>query len=336
MSRWFAICLLGFLLSNCVSPSDKNAVTQAAVHKAEFWENHKLKPLEDRIFLATPEIVQFMREDNARNGFSNIPRTPKDADGFWQDTRAAIQGLPESVKRIASQKLAGIALIEELGGSAYADAIRDAQGRADSGFILLDVKAIDKKANDWASWKENTPFESKPGYSLEVLIENPSENTRVQAIQYILLHELGHVVAIGTNFHPPWFDPSLGEKSVGSYPFTDLSWTRDDKSGRHEHSDKGFLPYCFPIRYYAKSSFPLDKAKECYQGLANSRFVTFYAGTNPFDDFAETFAFYVHHVMMGRPWKIRVLGPGGEYVYSPRWEEKRFDGKRPILEGLLK
>ncbi|HYX34116.1 MAG TPA: hypothetical protein VE954_13490, partial [Oligoflexus sp.] len=73
-----------------------------------------------------------------------------------------------------SGKLAGIVLIENLGSSGFSEIIKDEQGRPSAGFIVLDVKAIDRKANDWATWKENSPFADDPAVTLKAFIEETS------------------------------------------------------------------------------------------------------------------------------------------------------------------
>jgi hypothetical protein len=54
------------------------------------------------------------------------------------------------------------------------------------------------------TWKENTPFKPSTEFRLSAVIEEESQNTRKNAIQYILLHELAHVISIGGKIHPSW------------------------------------------------------------------------------------------------------------------------------------
>lgn len=60
------------------------------------------------------------------------------------------------------------------------------------------------------TWKENTPFKDSASYRLDARIEADSDDNRKNAIQYILLHELGHALTVGTDIHPPWNIPPQG------------------------------------------------------------------------------------------------------------------------------
>ena len=64
----------------------------------------------------------------------------------------------------------------------------------------------------------------------------------------------------------------------------------DMRAGRHEEYVKS-LPRTFDL-------------------LAKSNFPSLYATTMPEEDFAESFAMYVHTVMMRRPWELTVRRNG--------------------------
>jgi hypothetical protein len=73
-----------------------------------------------------------------------------------------------------------------------------------------------------------------------------------------------------------------------------------------------------------------------YRNLARTNFPTMYAATNPGDDFAESFANYVHTRLLGRPFEVSVLEDGRErFRYSACWEEPRCARKRAMIEWLL-
>ena len=75
---------------------------------------------------------------------------------------------------------------------------------------------------------------------------------------------------------------------------------------------------------------------ETYAALEKTNFPTLYAATNPFDDFAESFASYVHTVLMRKPFAVRIYRDGRlEKEYGSCWDQPRCAEKRKILEGLL-
>jgi hypothetical protein len=103
--------------------------------------------------------------------------------------------MPDSVKRRLSAKLAGIHLVNDLGGTGFTDMVFDERSRAVAGFIVLDMAVLNAHtANSWASWKDNTPFRALLKSRLTVEIEKERDNNRRVA----LLH-LGVVNALLSN-----------------------------------------------------------------------------------------------------------------------------------------
>ncbi|MEK6705202.1 MAG: hypothetical protein AABZ06_05390 [Bdellovibrionota bacterium] len=95
-----------------------------------------------------------------------------------------------------------------------------------------------RNANEWATWKEQTPFKKDAGFELEAKIEDNINDNRKSAIQYILLHELGHVISVNEYFHPPWgvYPDSL--KNIEQYAFFNESWKIDGAQKGTERSKK--------------------------------------------------------------------------------------------------
>jgi hypothetical protein len=70
--------------------------------------------------------------------------------------------------------------------------------------------------------------------------------------------------------------------------------------------------------------------------LSGTGFPTLYAATNPGDDFAESFANYVHTQVLGRPYEAIVAHDGREQVrLGPCWDEPRCAAKKRLMEKLL-
>jgi hypothetical protein len=146
-------------------------------------------------------------------------------------------------------------------------------------------------ANAWATSKELSPFKPEAGETLTAEIEDPPGDTRVNAIQYILLHEFGHVLSIGEDLHPRWDIPLSTAARVGEHPFFDLSWTISADGSPKSRYAAAFagLP---PVRFYRPGQSELSGARmeDVYGRLEKTGFATLYGSTSPFDDFAEAFA----------------------------------------------
>lgn len=334
-----------FAQASTVSPcrdDDRKCATelrsQSPIKKMSYWESAFRKPVEQRIGSAPDELVAFMNLDNIVGGFSNKPQAATIPEDFRKDVNDAVDGLPVQVKRLIERKLAGIYFVKDLGGSGYTDYIDGGISGPNAGFIVLDIDVLSKStANDWATWKERTPFNPAAQYRLDAMIEANGQDNRKNAIQYILLHELGHILSIGERFHPQW-GPQKNKIPLDRYPFARLSW----KTGkRNDTLYTSRFETQFPLRknvvYYFGAKLDSDQIAEVYDQLEGTNFPTLYAATSPGDDFAESFVSYVHTVMMKRPLEIRIYRDGQiAKTYQSCWEEKRCAAKRKFLEELLK
>ena len=323
------------------APDDKpcaiSLLRDHAAHKIDFWRDALRRPLAQRIGAAPPALLEYVALDNIVGGFSNRPRAPVLSAGFIRDVRDAFAELPSSVKTLLESKLAGIFFVDDLGGTGYTDAIVDAEGKQVAGFVVLDATLLSKfTANAWATWKENTPFVAEPATRLRAIIETGARDNRKNAIQYILLHELGHVISIGANLHPPWglapAEVSLSE----TYRFYQLAWSVLRSENRFvTRFDVGF-PERREVVYYLGAKLRAGQMSQVYSNLERTNFVSLYGATNPADDFAEAFASYVHVVLMRRPFEIRIERDGKLFkTFSSCWDQPRCGEKKSQLEALL-
>ena len=194
-----------------------------------------------------------------------------------------------------------------------------------------------RSANEWATWKESSPFIPDSRRALRATLEDESHDNRRQAIQYILLHELGHVLSVAGNFHPDWNLPPPGDLQVGRYPFFDISWTVDAARSRVVNRFDGALPEAKDTVYYFGAKLPAAQMAAAYEHLKLTPFPTLYAVTHYGDDFAESFANYVHVVLMKRPWEITVRHDGERVTrMGACWDEARCADKRRMLEAIVK
>ena len=323
--------------------SDKACVSKAysshKVRNASFWAEELAKPLGARIGPAPAALVDYIALDNMLNGFHERPAAAKLDAGFSADLQGAMNEMPAEVWRLATPRLVGIYFVERLGSTGYTNYVLDKTGTPSQAYVVLDYAVLRSlQANAWATWKENTPFKTwTPGaQTLSATIAAPADNNRKSAIQYILLHELAHVISVGRNVHPNWDAPPPVQSRIGRYPFFDLSWSIDASNRAYlSHFDAPW-PQRKDVIYYRPPKLAKDGMVPTYQNLAKTNFPTLYAATHPGDDFAESFASYIHTVRMGKPWNI-IIQDGGKTVHrlDSCWEEKRCAQKRKALEAIL-
>lgn len=314
------------------------ATKHHAVVKIAAWQAALSVPVGERIGPASPPLVEYINLDNILNDYPERPRAARLDAGLLADVKAAIADLPAAIWGLFSARLVGVYFVEGLGGTGFSDYVFDQNAKPVAAFIVLDAAVLkQQRANAWATWKENTPFKADPRYRLEARIEADGNNNRKNAIQYILLHELGHVLSIGADIHPPW---NIKPSEVGrdaKYPFYELSWTIDRQADDYRSRFDAAFPQRANTVYYFGAKLAAADMVTTYTRLKNTNFPSLYAATRPGDDFAESFASYVHVVLMRRPWQITISRDGQVvHTFKACWEEARCAQKKKILEQLLK
>lgn len=319
--------------------SDKDCLRKISadhpITKESYWKPYLSKPIDERVFIATAEMVDYAILMNRLDDYPERPVLPNPPEDFLKDVKQAFTELPSSIKQLLEKNFVGIFIFEELGGSALADYIYNDKKEKVGAYIFLNMsQLIKRKANEWATWKESTPFVPDATYKLEATIAYEADNNRKNAIQYILLHELGHVVSMLGHFHPPW---NLRPKEIIStkeYPFFNISWQIDKKN---DHYVAQQFPLAKDMVYYTQPKLDAKKMLTVYQQLEKSKFPTLYAATHPGDDWAESFVTYVHSVLMKRPFEIR-LKQDDQVIkkFNLCWGQKRCAEKEKILIDFLK
>lgn len=306
-------------------------------HKARSlstWLEFAGKDIKDRILPAPDIIIDYLRKDNQFQGYKERPQKPEIDAEFFSDIVRAIVELPKSVKNHIHDHVVAVFLVEKLGGTAYGELLRDFENNK-LGFIVLDVGSLNRKANEWISWRANSPFAMKGIYIIEAEIESKRNDYRKAAIQYILLHEVGHLVGVAKGAHPNWFGGGHPQK----WPFTKLSWLTLEQGLKGKSKFDETFTNRSKLKFYSFKDAPLT-SKEIdltYSQLSKTDFVSLYAATNMYDDFAETYAMYVHVVLQNRPWKIGIMKEGQTVrEISNPVVDKRCESKRMYIKGMFK
>ena len=340
---YLAIVIMTLLTTSCISLDSgmdgdgaKIDLESHRVRSEVYWGDWRQKPLSLRISLAPTEMIEFMRLDNEKSKISFRPRKAALNVSLLKDVRKALNDLPEIVKRKLADKLAAIVLMENIGGTGYTNSIFDKNRKPYAGFIILDAIEIDRKANEWATKKEASPFIASVKFNLRATIEPEETNNRVQTIQYMLLHEGAHVLAIGESFHPSWDSVPVDLSDSAGFPFFNLSWEiNKNKDGYIPHGDCDFAGRSSVI-YYFGAKLEATQSVDIYRRLQKQSFVSLYASTNPYDDFAESFAIYVHKTLQNKPWKVEIDNAGTSFSYDPLWSGPRLSAKKALIAAFLK
>ncbi|WP_413586031.1 hypothetical protein [Bdellovibrio sp. HCB274] len=204
-------------------------------------------------------------------------------------------------------------------------------------------------------WKEQKVFGIQaPRY--EVGKKGPRVSMRskspVETLEYVVIHELAHLLDFSNNVNNfvckpgadnfdckkiPTTEQEGIEYSKHQYPVED-SWGYLSWKNASQPNEKNMFPLYSKLCFYrCKETLKLSDMDEFYQQFDQTDFVSAYAATNPWDDFAESMAFYV----MTRPefaLKFRVSTGRAIYFHEWRWTQmkKKNNWIELFLEGDLK
>ena len=297
------------------------------------WEN---KSLVGRIKPAPQGVIDYLHIDNEAQGYSERPVSTEPVHELIEAMKEIELCMPDPVKNLLKEKLIGIFTVNDLGGSGYAEAIRDTQGKQTYGFVVFDVNVLSKrKANEWATWKENSYFKPKENSNVKAcaVIESKENNTVANAFRFILLHELGHILGLVSNAHPTWIPGP--EPKTADHPFTMLSWKLTERNkiiSKFEEKfpeRKSLRPYSFE-----KALLTNDEIFNTYYHLIkNTNYASLHAAANMWEDFAESFATYFHVVIDRRPWQVRIEQKDGpDIIIGSCWQEDRCTRKKEFMK----
>lgn len=296
-----------------------------------YWKARQRLPLHERILALPPEVCELVHKVNLASGLDAVPVPAVVTPALRRELGEAICGMPASVLELIEPLLLGVCVGHGLGSSGITDIVADAEGRILGCVVLLDIGMLAPHgANSWASWKENLPFLPEGDYTLSATIATPARDTRAGAMQYLLLHEFGHVLTAGYSFLPAWWAPV----PEGAFSWLNLSWHVVE--GRFLPCAASDFDYRGVVDFYGQRKLGGDALITACAGLEQSDFASLYGATNPYDDFAECFASYVHREMLGQPLTLDVLA-GGQAVARLEgfWESPRSRVKRRFMECML-
>jgi hypothetical protein len=270
---------------------------------------------------------------NLATGLDAVPEAVEADARLRADLREALAGMPAEILGLVSPLLLGVCLGRNIGSSGVTDIVVDKLDNRILGcVVLLDVDCFDgHTANSWATHKENLPFLANGSVSLDVTIAEAAADTRAGALQFLLLHEFGHVLTADASFLPRWWEAVPD----APFPFLDLSWEMGPLQRFVPRPGRDFELRA-TVDFYGKNKLGNDAILTAYAGLEGSDFPSLYGATNPYDDFAECFATWVHSEIMKRPFLLRVDFDGVPQAYLDSfWASPRSNAKRAFMRRLF-
>jgi len=341
--RSACLALVTFFIAGAASaqtvaqPARAPAGKTDRIQQLSFYPDALTRPIEDKVTVGGVEVLDRALKTNLDYGQNVRPINAAPDHPLIATVREVLRDLPAPIHQLASRYVVAVYLLEDDWGTGTTEGVQDGNGAWKYSYITLNLTALTRTANSWAAWKENSAFRPRPGFGVAVTIE-PSDGDTVQnAIQFILLHELGHAIGLGMGVHGFWDDKGLPPATRNS-AFVKLSWEPDGKGWLISRYAKKF-PLLVQARFYRFDQAPLvlSDAGAVYQDLSRTNLPSLYGITNVYDDFAETFAVYVHTQLLGRPYRVDVSGSAlSHYTYVSCIVAHTCPEKVRLLESLLK
>lgn len=298
------------------------------------WASTIDLPLELRHAPAPPELLRHLDQVNGAPQRCAPARTASPGQDLLDDVSAALRELPEIVRARLRENWLGVYFAHDVGSSAATDIVVGPEGEFLGIAVVLDIDAVGRGANEWATWRENLPFAPGP-FHVTVRIADSADDNRKNAIQFLLLHEIGHVLAAGRGFVPDWWLTPDQVGQTGDYSFLPLSW-RITPDGKVVPLPENDFPQRAQLNYYGAAQLPSDQLAPAYHALLASGFFTLYSAQSADEDFSEAFALYVHIELLQKPYIVRIHeGPRMLLQYATDWEQPRFADKRLLLQRFL-
>jgi len=336
LPKWISFCLvLTLCLSLLFSCKSRQNVLGEKWRKnpclgIQYWgKEWKQIPFEDRIKAAPPELIEKIHIENELQGFKERPEPFEPTPEIYKALSSIKDSLPGSTVENLENQFIGVFSVKKLGGSGYTDIVYDSEGDEKYTLIVLDSEILLKMtANEWATWKVNSTFKPDKHKDIELraVIEHEENDNTENAFRFILLHELGHALGAMTKVHSSWVNWYTKRQINMDFPFQKLS---EDNKIESLFEDR--FPERRHVQVYAfeKSKLRYTNAKMVYYNLINyTNFPSLYAAQNLWEDFAESFATYVHIVIDKRPWKVIVEKPDEDvFEIDSCWGQKRCEQK---------
>lgn len=335
-----AILICAFFASCATGPESlREKLNFHETRYISYWgSDWKDKPFAQRVSAAPYLLIKKLHIENELYNFKERPVPAEPTQEFKDVLERVDLLLPAKLRELAKDRIVGVFLVDNLGGSGFADSVWDENGKDRYAVIVLDRGVLQKrKANEWATWKENSVFKPDRNRQVQlgVTIEKDADDTVANAISYILLHEIGHSLGIVSGVHSSW---NKSPVVSNSYPFTTLSWKMSN--GHVESLFDDMMPERKYIRPYAfeASRLSYDQAEQLYAAVFdNSNFPTIHAAADIWEDFAETFVTYFHVVREKKPYEIQMNTSGNlNITYRSCWERGSCKDKKEFMDRWLK
>lgn len=234
---------------------------------------------------------------------------------------------------------------KDFAGTAYAGLMTDSSGKTVGAKMGIRKSVLDDQLtlSAWASWKEQLSFGGvtdsythTPGLPLIFTQTDAPVN---DFLYFVIAHEFGHIFDFANGINRYASDECRRKQEKDSsiacelHPesWGALSWITD-QTAKPENEFPNRKNLCF----YWCEDHPLNRsiASSLYESLDRSAFISIYATTQPWDDFADSLAYF----LMAENLKTRYLldtAQGRTYDVMAKLRSPQFASKHQFLKSFM-
>lgn len=235
-------------------------------------------------------------------------------------------------------------VLKNFQATAFAGIAKDKDGNPIGAQMGIRKSVLDERLDlsTWATWKEQLSFGGNVG-SYEPKPELPAiaADTKISLnlfLYMVVTHEFGHMFDFSNSLNKVTADcPEWDEK--GPEPvckFEAGSWGALSWETTATPTEANRFPFRPGLCFYGCRNEPMTKAAvpDLYAGLTRSSFISAYAATNPWDDFAEVIAYHAMSRNLAATYAIDTK-QGLTYDMISRIDAPELKAKREYLEQFL-
>lgn len=282
-------------------------------YNAEKYAPDFTTPLSKRILKAPDFVLKKIGDGDKRVYKAYLPSSDE-----LELTREYLDLLPPLYKQVLRDTLIGIYFVEDnFLGSGFADMCFDVEYHAKT-FLLINKKTLKFSLQEWINQKEQTCFIEDGNSPYQVHVETSADYLGLFGI---MLHETSHCVDYVKRFTPYTDSNSEVFHMIYNNPVIGGDFSAIWKSIIQLDELLVSFPLRSEVTFYGMNEGPklrLSQAKEVYQQLSRSPFVSLYGTLNWAEDFAEAAMYYHMTQHMNLPYKIQVRkNEQVTYEYEP-------------------
>lgn len=267
------------------------------------------------------------------------PRCAAGGEAYVAAFQSLHDQMPLALQRMFCS-LTAIKVLSRFEGTAFASVSTGKDGKANGAVMGIRRSVLDEGLDlqTWASWKEQLSFGgSAGGYAVSPLLPHVRTNTAAMPgvndfLYFVVTHEFGHMFDIAGGFNRTVKCKDEGEGcALEKGTWGSLSWATD-----RTPLERNRFPFRKGLCFYGCGMEGMTRAAapDLYEGLARSEFLSTYAATNPWDDFADSLAYYLMRERLGTGYVLRTA-QGREYDIMAKIDAPQFQPKRAYIEAFL-